>query len=106
VRWIAADVTRKNDPQHLKKFPLLEFTHPIEIKVQQGQIMLYLPSLWFHRVTQNRETLGYGPTERNQPSYQNDEGRVEGHGRYRIFLVIRWLKKSSCPSVMRKKQYP
>jgi jumonji domain-containing protein 7 len=57
VRWIAADVTRKNDPEHLKKFPLLEFTHPIEVKVQQGQ-MLYLPSLWFHRVTQNRETVG------------------------------------------------
>jgi hypothetical protein len=57
VRWIAADVTRKNDVDHISQFPLLQYTHPMEVVVNAGE-MLYLPSLWFHRVTQNCETIG------------------------------------------------
>lgn len=60
VQWIAADVTRKDDddddPSYLSEFPLLQYTHPIEIRVQAGE-MLYLPALWFHRVTQSCETV-------------------------------------------------
>jgi len=57
VQWIAADVTKKDDREYLQKFPLLRYTHPIEVRVQAGEL-LYLPSLWFHRVTQSCETLG------------------------------------------------
>ena len=39
------------------KYPLLKHVHPIRVKVKEGD-MLYLPSLWFHRVTQTRETVG------------------------------------------------
>ena len=34
-----------------KRFPLLKMAHPIQVRVNAGE-MLYLPSLWFHRVTQ------------------------------------------------------
>jgi jumonji domain-containing protein 7 len=57
VRWIASDVTEKDNPDHLQEFPLLRYAHPIEIRVKAGE-MLYLPSLWFHRVTQTCETIG------------------------------------------------
>jgi jumonji domain-containing protein 7 len=57
VRWIAADVTAKEDPKQLQEFPLLKYTHPIEVHVRAGEL-LYLPSLWFHRVTQTCETVG------------------------------------------------
>jgi jumonji domain-containing protein 7 len=57
VRWIAADVTLKNDAEHISQFPLLQYTHPIEVVVNAGE-MLYIPSLWFHRVTQSCETIG------------------------------------------------
>ena len=57
VLWVEADVTRKDDPKHLEQFPLIKYAHPIEIKVPAG-CMLYLPSLWFHRVTQSCETVG------------------------------------------------
>jgi len=40
-----------------RHFPLLSLTHPMEIKVKAGE-MLYLPPLWFHRVTQSCETVG------------------------------------------------
>uniref|UniRef100_A0A7S2ENW1 JmjC domain-containing protein n=1 Tax=Ditylum brightwellii TaxID=49249 RepID=A0A7S2ENW1_9STRA len=40
-----------------KNYPLLRHTHPIRISVKEGE-MLYLPSLWFHRVTQTKETVG------------------------------------------------
>jgi hypothetical protein len=56
VRWIAANVHRKNEEQHLADFPLLAYTHPITIKVRAGE-MLYLPALWFHSVTQTKETV-------------------------------------------------
>jgi hypothetical protein len=39
------------------KYPSLSLAHPVEIKVKAGE-MLYLPPLWFHRVTQTCETVG------------------------------------------------
>jgi hypothetical protein len=41
----------------LKEFPNLHHVHPLEIQVQAGEL-LYLPALWFHRVTQTQETIG------------------------------------------------
>jgi hypothetical protein len=64
VRWVAPDVTSlmsANDNDHksslLERYPLLKHVHPIEVRVQKGDL-LYLPSLWFHRVTQSCETVG------------------------------------------------
>jgi peptidyl-lysine (3S)-dioxygenase / protease len=57
VRWIEANVTQKDNPAHLSQFPLLKYTHPIEVVVPAG-CMLYIPALWFHRVTQSCETIG------------------------------------------------
>jgi peptidyl-lysine (3S)-dioxygenase / protease len=62
VRWIEADVAALTDPQYRQKqmqeFPLLKYAHPIhEVRVQAGEL-LYLPALWFHRVTQSQETVG------------------------------------------------
>jgi len=36
---------------------LRKFTHPVTVHVRSGE-MLYLPALWFHRVTQTCETVG------------------------------------------------
>ena len=41
----------------LIQFPTLRHVHPIEVQVQAGEL-LYLPVLWFHRVTQTQETIG------------------------------------------------
>ncbi|CAB9499276.1 Jumonji domain containing 7 [Seminavis robusta] len=62
VRWIEADVNALADPrcerEQRRKFPLLQYAHPIrQVRVQAGEL-LYLPALWFHRVTQSRETIG------------------------------------------------
>ncbi len=62
VRWIYPDLSfLLSDPDDhtdlLHQFPLLQHAHPMEIRVQAGE-MLYLPSLWFHRVTQSCETIG------------------------------------------------
>jgi len=38
-------------------FPLLSQAHPIKVHVEEGE-MLYIPSLWYHRVTQTCETVG------------------------------------------------
>lgn len=63
VPWIAADVTQLwNDGggagnQYLREFPLLRYAHPRTIRVRAGEL-LYLPALWFHRVTQSCETIG------------------------------------------------
>ena len=64
VRWVAPDVTCLTAPTSIEqkkriltRYPLLKHVHPIEVKVQTGD-MLYLPSLWFHRVTQSCETVG------------------------------------------------
>ncbi|KAG7351813.1 cupin-like domain containing protein [Nitzschia inconspicua] len=55
VHWIAADPFR----QHAHRdHPLLRYAHPMpNVRVRAGE-MLYLPSLWFHRVTQTCETVG------------------------------------------------
>lgn len=56
IHWIAADVTRKDDPTYMAKYPLLKYTHTIHVTVKAGDL-LYLPALWFHRVTQSCETV-------------------------------------------------
>jgi len=60
VRWIATDLfgtnpNRRSDDDD--EFPLSKYAHPITVTVQAGEL-LYLPSLWFHRVSQTRETIG------------------------------------------------
>lgn len=59
VHWIATDLfgSRSDPTDHGEEFPLSEYAHPITVRVQAGEL-LYLPSLWFHRVTQTRETIG------------------------------------------------
>jgi hypothetical protein len=61
VHWIATDLfgkgKKKCDEEEEKEFPLSKYAHPITVKVQAGEL-LYLPSLWFHRVTQTCETIG------------------------------------------------
>jgi hypothetical protein len=60
VHWIAPDVTKlqeENGSALKEAYPLLEHVRPMEIRVRAGE-MLYLPSLWFHRVTQSCETVG------------------------------------------------
>eukprot|EP00980_Cylindrotheca_fusiformis_P011112 scaffold2553_cov138-Cylindrotheca_fusiformis.AAC.20 len=60
VHWIAPDVAllqSENGSVLTEQYPLLQHVHPLEIRVQAGD-MLYLPSLWFHRVTQSCETVG------------------------------------------------
>lgn len=62
VRWIQSNVQPlvEDDEQQrrdvLQRHPLLTYAHPIQVKVAAGE-MLYLPSLWFHRVTQSCETV-------------------------------------------------
>jgi hypothetical protein len=56
VPWIAADVTRRDDPSYLDQFPLLRHAHPVTVIVRPGEL-LYLPALWFHRVTQTAPTI-------------------------------------------------
>jgi len=63
VRWIECDVERIMKPASLhsrtecmKKYPLLEYAHPIRVCVEAGD-MLYLPALWYHKVTQSCETV-------------------------------------------------
>ena len=64
VQWMEPDIQNyqmqysdNTDNDYDNKFPLLKFAHPIEVRVKAGE-MLYLPSLWFHRVTQSMETVG------------------------------------------------
>ena len=57
VKWIEADVTQQQQRQSTDRFPLLGHTHPLTVRVQAGE-MLYLPALWYHRVTQSCETVG------------------------------------------------
>lgn len=54
IRWIEPDITR---PDAGEQFPRLKQAHPITVKVGAGE-MLYLPALWYHRVTQTCETVG------------------------------------------------
>jgi hypothetical protein len=59
VHWIATDLfgTNPDRTDEDEEFPLSKYAHPITVKVRAGEL-LYLPSLWFHRVTQTRETIG------------------------------------------------
>lgn len=54
TRWIEPDITRDKSDE---KFPLLSQSHPMKVEVSEGE-MLYIPSLWYHRVTQSCETVG------------------------------------------------
>ena len=63
VKWIESDVERIIPPtsqedrdKYLESHPLLQYAHPMKIVVKAGD-MLYLPSLWYHRVTQTSETV-------------------------------------------------
>lgn len=62
VHWIATDLFGKDDSNNNEinrndEFPLSRYAHPITVRVRAGEL-LYLPSLWFHRVTQTCETIG------------------------------------------------
>jgi jumonji domain-containing protein 7 len=68
VHWITADVfeyhknknnnNNNNNSAILDRYPLLQYTHPVpNISVKAGE-MIYIPSLWFHQVTQSCETVG------------------------------------------------
>lgn len=60
TKWIEPDIKtslssdRRNDSA---RYPLLSRAHPIKVLLSEGE-MLYLPSLWYHRVTQTCETVG------------------------------------------------
>ena len=61
IPWIESDVESLFDKSsrfhQLQRFPRLSRAHPMKVIVRAGE-MLYLPSLWFHRVTQTCETIG------------------------------------------------
>mmetsp|Transcript_2655 Transcript_2655/g.6346 ORF Transcript_2655/g.6346 Transcript_2655/m.6346 type:complete len:467 (-) Transcript_2655:114-1514(-) len=59
VHWIATDLFGNGSDRsnHDMEFPLSKYAHPITVRVKAGEL-LYLPSLWFHRVTQTTETIG------------------------------------------------
>jgi hypothetical protein len=58
TKWIEPDVKRCIEGKYSNdKFPLLSKSHSIKVLVSQGE-MLYIPSLWFHRVSQTVETVG------------------------------------------------
>jgi len=53
VYWIAADVSHEIN---YTDYPLLKRANPIVVHVPAGHT-LYVPALWFHKVTQDRETV-------------------------------------------------
>ncbi|KAL7526056.1 hypothetical protein ACHAXR_002278 [Thalassiosira sp. AJA248-18] len=57
TRWIEPDIKKHMENPSTSEFPLLSKAHPIKVLVSEGE-MLYIPSLWFHRVTQTCETVG------------------------------------------------
>jgi len=64
-RWIEPDIEKfiekssdgDDNNQEDMDFPLLSKAHPVKVLVSEGE-MLYIPSLWYHRVTQTCETVG------------------------------------------------
>ena len=56
VKWIKPDISCCTNFDKTR-YPLLSHTHPIEVRVKAGE-MVYLPSLWLHKVTQSCETIG------------------------------------------------
>ena len=58
TKWIEPDVKMYLDGKYSsEQFPLLSKSNPVKVLVSQGE-MLYIPSLWLHRVTQTTETVG------------------------------------------------
>lgn len=65
TRWIHPNVSKllpitdsnEERTRLLTAFPHLKNVHPVEITVSEGEL-LYVPALWFHRVTQTEETIG------------------------------------------------
>jgi len=58
TKWIEPDIKKcKENGVKESRFPLLSKAHPIKVLVSEGE-MLYIPSLWYHRVTQTCETVG------------------------------------------------
>lgn len=60
VKWVEADVEElltSGETRVRQRHPLVHLANPIQVHVKQGEL-LYLPSLWFHRVTQTCETVG------------------------------------------------
>ena len=51
VRWIGGDVTRKDSMEQRRKYPLMQYTSPITVRVKANE-MIYIPSLWLHHITQ------------------------------------------------------
>jgi len=57
VHWIETNLFEGPRNNEGEKFPLVRYAHPMTVRVRAGEL-LYLPSLWFHRVTQTCETVG------------------------------------------------
>lgn len=58
TKWIEPDLNKFITEQSSgSEFPLLSNAHPIKVLLSEGE-MLYIPSLWYHRVTQTCETVG------------------------------------------------
>ena len=58
TKWIEPDIKEyMEEDSDSHRFPLLSKAHPVKVLVKEGQ-MLYIPSLWYHRVTQTCETVG------------------------------------------------
>lgn len=53
VSWIDCD---PNDPLVLQKHPRFSRAHPVRCTVQPGEI-LYIPAMWYHRVSQTKLTI-------------------------------------------------
>ena len=61
TRWIEPDIKKymedESNNNNSTEFPMLPKSHPMKVLVSEGE-MLFLPSLWYHRVTQTCETVG------------------------------------------------
>lgn len=57
TKWIEPDILKHLETTGDTEFPLLSKAHPVKVIVSEGE-MLYIPSLWYHRVTQTSETVG------------------------------------------------
>ncbi|KAL9186294.1 hypothetical protein ACHAXT_005532 [Thalassiosira profunda] len=58
TKWIEPDIAKHmKDAGYRSEFPLLPKAHPTKVLVSAGSI-LYIPALWYHRVTQTCETVG------------------------------------------------
>ncbi|KAL7531141.1 hypothetical protein ACHAWF_003643 [Thalassiosira exigua] len=59
TKWIEPDIKNfmEHDSHNNSEYPMLSHAHPMKIFLSEGE-MLYIPSLWYHRVTQTCETVG------------------------------------------------